>query len=96
MAFLQLVNKLKLRFISCQLFKLQKRRYCGFIFFEWCLEMLELTGYLAVLRGKSGYCLVPTFMSVPGIFLIKKELIIKSHITKLVELYKTQPSGNSE
>jgi len=26
----------------------------------------------------------------------KKELIIKNHIIKLVELYKTQPSGNSE
>jgi hypothetical protein len=26
----------------------------------------------------------------------KKELITKSHIIKLVELYKTQPSGNSE
>ena len=26
----------------------------------------------------------------------KKELNIKRHIIKLVELYKTQPSGNSE
>ena len=69
MAFLQLANKLKLRFISCQLFILQKRRYCKFTFFEWRLEMLELTRYLAVLRGKSGRCLVPTFMSAPGIFL---------------------------
>lgn len=32
MAFLQLVSKLNLRFISCQFFILQKRRYCIFDF----------------------------------------------------------------
>lgn len=95
MAFLQLVSKFKLRFSSCQMFILQKRRYCKIVF-----RVAFGNAWIDRIPGcneRDEWSLPGTDIYVGTRYLAdKKELNIKRHIIKLVELYKTKPSGNSE